>query len=125
MRMFVRALLYAAVLGVVYLVPLPLDWVGRFPEDTVWFVALLVVNPAVTLLAGALAGYRDGFAWPLLPLAALAWAPAALAIYGRSALPYALLYVVFCLAGLGLGYGVRTLRGKGEPARPRRATRAS
>lgn len=113
------ALPFTVALAVLYLLP------GLIPADLgLWLTALLVVNPLATFAASAIAGLRRGFLWQLLPLAALAWLPATFVVYNDSALPYALGYFVFALAGLGFGAGIRGLRQPRATSR-RRPARSS
>ena len=84
------------------------------PEDTtadkgVIFSCLVGLNPAVTLAVGAFVGYRHGFAWVCPALAAAALVPAVYLLLHDSALPSAVIYGVFALIGLLVGWGVRAL----------------
>ncbi len=111
---------WAAGLAAWYLLP----WAGfalaqsGSPTDAagLGFAALLLLNPGASFLAGALVGYRHGFSWLLLPLVAVAWVPAVYLVYNDSALPYALLYMAFALAGLGAGVGVRAALARRRPS---------
>ncbi len=121
-RMLRKTWPWALGLGIFYLAPLPLAWAVRLEiVDAVtvkglWLVLLVAVNPAVTVLAAGLVGYRHGFAWVFAPLAAVAWIPAMYLVYNDSALIYGVFYIVFALVGLGAGVLVRSLARKSRPA---------
>lgn len=68
---------------------------------------LLAINPGFTFLLSAVAGYRNGYAWMLIPLTALAWIPATFVVYNSSALPYGLAYAFFAAFGLLVGWATR------------------
>lgn len=105
---------YVLALFVVFMAPAVGLLIGRFGGGEIalslkglFFIALLGINPAASLVAGALAGYRHGPLWLMPVLAALSFLPAALIVYNSSAFVYAIGYAVFAFAGLGLGLALR------------------
>lgn len=116
-RLLRRTWLPALGLGIFYAVTLALVMNGpelgwSRPEDVTGgvFTLLLLAHPAATWLVAAFVAYRHGLMWPLIPLAALWFVPAALLILNDSALIYTLLYAVSALFGLVAGLGVRRLQ---------------
>ncbi len=115
---------YAVALGVAYLaVPLiggvVLDAQGADPSARTGLLttSLLGYFPSMTFCVAMFVGYRQGFAWLLAPLVALAFVPAAFVVYNDSALAYTLAYAVFAVIGLAAGAGLRRLtapRGRAE-----------
>lgn len=106
---------YALALGALYILPLVNRWLmygGTISEQDLAasaLASLLLINPIATLAAGAIHFARHGFV-PLLPwLFGLAFIPAALIAYNDTALPFALVYVVFGFAGEGIGLGLKRL----------------
>ncbi len=107
---------HALALLVVYLViPAALTAVANAaPDPGAWkaavFFSLLGLNPAASFVVAGLAGYRHGFAWPLLLAVPVLFVPAAYLVYNDSALVYGLLYAVFAALGLAVGWGVRRVQ---------------
>jgi len=64
---------------------------------------LLLYNPAAILAISAVYGFKHSFKWYFLLMVPVLFVPSVFIFYNGSALIFALLYVVFCLAGLGLG----------------------
>lgn len=107
---------YALVLGLAYVAPAAVAALLHPAESTdLRISALLLVNPLVTFVVAAAAGFRHGFAWALPPLAAVAWLPATFLAYNDTALPYVLLYALFSVTGLGFGAGLRAVLPGGRP----------
>lgn len=64
---------------------------------------LLVVNPAVSLAAGSIYGFRHGFKWAYLAIAPVLFILSTPFFYNGSANAYALVYTLFCMMGLSIG----------------------
>lgn len=112
---------YAAALAVAQLV---VPWLGALivgdrdvALKSLWLTTLLLVNPVLALVAGALVGHRNGPDWLFVALAALAFVPAALLVYNDSALIYAVAYGACAALGVGAGLLLR----RASRAHPRAA----
>ncbi len=106
---------YALILAAVYMMPIVNTWLvygGTIsPQDLLdsALASLVVFNPLAVLIVGAVYAWRHGFNATAPALFGIVFLPAALIAYNETALPYALVYVVFGLAGEGIGLGLARL----------------
>lgn len=73
---------------------------------------LLLYNPAAILAVSAVYGFKHRFKWYFLLMVPVLFVPSVFIFYNGSALIYALLYEIFCVAGLGLGVLIGLTRSK-------------
>ncbi|MFT3876139.1 MAG: hypothetical protein QM708_06935 [Propioniciclava sp.] len=107
---------YALILAALYLLlPWAHEGIARATNADAYYLTGVIIsylfffNPGLTFLASAVAGYRHGFAWVLIPLNALAMLPVSLVFYRDiEGMLYALPYAVFTVLGLLSGWGLHT-----------------